>query len=132
VGHLLLEAALEGSDEAPPALALQRDGAGGMDEVGGPHLAVVDRGHHCRIRQQRPERLHQVKRERGATVARLMIEAPVRVEADRRQGDGQRSHKQRVGERQECVNRVGRRAAVALGKIESERRSIGPENAPEF
>jgi hypothetical protein len=73
MAHLLLEAALEGGDEAPAGFAFQGSGAGGVDEVSTPHLAVVDRGYHRRIRQQRPKRLHQIKRECRATVARLMI-----------------------------------------------------------
>jgi hypothetical protein len=60
-----------------------------------------------------------------------MIEAPVGIEADRRQGDGQRSRQQRVSEREKRVHRVGRGAAVAPGEVEPERRRLRRENAPE-
>ena len=89
------------------------------DEIAGLDLAVVDRSNHHRVGQDRPERLHHVERQRRPAVARLVIKAAIRVEADRRQCRRQLPYQHRVGEGQHRVNRIGRRTSVAVLEFET-------------
>ena len=89
-------------------------------EIGRLDLAVVDGLDDRRIRHEWPERLHHVEREGRPAVARLVIETPVRVEADGGECDSPGAHQQGIGIGQERIDGIERRAAVSRREIKSE------------
>jgi hypothetical protein len=74
---------------------------------------------HRRVDDQRAELLHDVERQRGPAVPRLVVEAEVGVEADGQELDGHVLGQERVAEGQERVHRVARRPAVPPVEVEA-------------
>ena len=72
---------------------------------------------------KRAERLHQIQRQRRPAEPRLMVEPDERIEADGVADDRQVLGQQAVGEREQRVDRIARRPAVAVRRS---RRSARP------
>ncbi len=81
-------------------------------------LAVVDQREHGRVGQKRPEFLGQVQGQRRPAVTRAVVESEQRIEARGIQGKRPLLHQQGVDERQQGVDRIARRAAVAALDVE--------------
>ena len=111
--RLLGEPAFERGDETLASARLERRTGAAVQEVLRLDLAVVDCLQHRRIRDDRAERLHQVEGERRAAVAGSVVEAAVDVEADGAECHGEGPCQHGVGEGEERVDRIGRRAPVA-------------------
>lgn len=111
---------LEHTDKPLATIVGQCNAAGGADKIAGPHFAVVNRLDNTGIRDQRPERFHHVQGQCRPAVSGLMIKTAVGIEAHRAQRHCPAAHQQRIGIRQQGVNRVGGRAAVARGEIETQ------------
>ncbi len=84
-----------------------------------------------RIHDRSAELLHQVQGQAGPPMTRLVIEAPVRIEALGNQGNGAFLRQHGVAERQQRVDRVLRRAAVAVVKVPFGGQGITLEHAGE-
>src|SRR5690606_10867129 len=89
VGDLGVHPALVGAKEALSSVGGQRDPSCTDGEVRGSDLAVVDEGENSRLHDEGPELFGQVEREGWAAVARPVVEADVRIEADQKRGDGE-------------------------------------------
>jgi hypothetical protein len=85
-----------------------------------------DRSNHHRVGQNRPERLHHIERQGRPAVARLVIKAAVRVEADRRQCRRQFPYQHSIGKGQHRVDRIRRRPSVAVLEFETRQLSAIP------
>ena len=94
--------------------------------------AVVDQVQDDRVGDHRAELLHQIQGQRRPAVAADVVEALVRVEADRAGGREAVLGQQRVGEAQERVDRVAGRAAVPRGEVEGRAGRPGLEHPAEL
>ena len=83
-------------------------------------IRVLIARQHGRIGDQRTKRLHQVECQSGPAESRLMIEAEERIETDRVADDRQVLRQHAVGQRQQGVDWIARRTAVAMVEVESE------------
>jgi hypothetical protein len=90
--------------------------SGGIFKVLGLDLATVDEGEHKAVGQERTEFFHEVKRERGPTGPVGVEVADARVEANAFEGGAAVVNQQGVGEREQCVDRVGGRTAVTTAE----------------
>src|SRR5690606_17848910 len=112
-------------DEAFSSAVCQGYSPGRHHEIGWPHLAVVDGRDHARVRDQWSERFHHVERERRLPVPQLMVEASIRIEADRGQRDGPAPKQQRVSERQQRIDGIDRWLTITCREVESEALLVG-------
>src|SRR5579875_3508342 len=107
-------------DDPPPRLIFEGPDRPPPDKVAGTNHVVVDHREHGRIANQRSKLLGEVERQRGSTIMDLMKETDVRIEARRDRGRHAVLEQQGVQERQQRVDRVLRRTAVALLKVKGE------------
>lgn len=82
------------------------------------HFAGVDQRQHGRVGHQRAELLGQVQGQRGPTVARPVIEPQHRIEPGRLHSQSQLLGQDRIEERQQRVDRIAGRPAVAALDVE--------------
>src|SRR6266849_4710999 len=109
------------AQESLSASGRQSDRRTNANEVPATDHPGVDRSDHHRIRDEWPETLDQIERQRRTAKAGLMKEADERVEAHAVTNERQVFCQQAVGERKQGVDRIGRRPPVAPGELERER-----------
>src|SRR5215208_5820673 len=120
VSHLVIHAPLVCAEELGAADRGQSHSAAATDEVVCLNHAGVDRSHHGGIDDEWPKLLHDIEGEGGTTIARLMVEAEVRIETDAGKGDGDVFGQQGVAERQQGVHWVSRRPPVPPLEVEGQ------------
>src|SRR5437763_7791741 len=85
------------SEEVLAATRLQGHRRARLDEVCRSDHACIDERQYRRVGNQRPKRFHQIQRESWTPEAWLMIEAPVRIEAQRMTRDRELFDQDTVG-----------------------------------
>ena len=95
------------------------DGIARPDKVVFGNDAVIDAVQNGRFGNERAELFHEIESQRGAAETWLVIESNVGVETDGEARQGAIFAEHAVAEREERIDGVGGRAAVAGGKIES-------------
>lgn len=120
VGGELVEALFPGAEDGFFCVGLHGAAVFVGDEVPGFDHAGVDAGDDGGVGEDGAEGFHEIEGEGGSAVARAVVEAPPRVESFAPEGDEAFFDEERVGEGEECVDRVFGRAAVAGGEIEIE------------
>jgi len=130
--HELIQSRLVRKEIASSPGRLERYSGRVHDEVRLRDHAGVEGREHRRIADDRTELLHQVERERGATEARLMVEAEQRVEPRVRRDVGEVFGEHRVGERKQRVDGSfgGRRFRPSRSKAAAAAPLSIPANAP--
>ena len=89
VSHQRIHALFVGSIKRFATVGSEGDGLAGADEVAGRNHACVDGRQDGGVSNQWAKRFHQIEGQRRAAITWLMIEAEVRIEADRVADDRQ-------------------------------------------
>ena len=104
--------------ETTSSLFVQEGARRGADKIAGVDLPAVDERDRDRVRDERAKLFHQVECEGGTSVAWLVHEAEKRVQANGVADAGEFLGENGVAEREQCVDGIARRAAVAAGEVE--------------
>ncbi len=113
VGDQSVHAGFVGLVKGFAAVGGEGDGVAGLDEIAWRDHARVDGLEDGGFGDERAEGLHKIERESGAAETGLVVEADHGVETGGVAGDGEVFGQHAIGERQEGVDGIARRAAVA-------------------
>src|SRR5438128_934583 len=101
------------------AAALIHEGSvGALNEIFGSEFSSIHETDGNTIGEQRTKFLHQVQRQRGPAITRLVHEAKKRIQAYRMANAGEFLGQHGITHRDERVNRVAGRTAVSAAPIE--------------
>jgi len=114
MGDFVLLSFLPGGEEGFSRVVGHGDGsAGGVVKIFGLYLATIDEGEDKAVGKEGAKLFHKVEREAGTSGAIRVEIANAGVEADAFEGGAAIMDEQCVGERQKCIDRIKRRAAVS-------------------
>src|ERR1051325_10952686 len=94
----------------------ERAGSRASNKVRWAHLAVIDQINDDRVSNERTEFFHQIEGKGRPPIARLMVEAQVRVQSDAYERRHQIFQEHCINEREQGVDGITRRAAVRFVK----------------
>src|SRR6266481_2936439 len=124
MGYERVHPLLVRAQESLSASGRQSNRRTNANEIPAPDHPGVDCSDHHRIRDERPETLDQIERQRRTAKAGLMKEADERVEAHAVTDDCQVFCQQAVGKREQRVDRISWRSTVAMGELERKWRRL--------